>query len=115
MRRRKYGNLKVILDGIEFSSKREARRYAELVLLQKAGLISELSLQPAFELIPKQRRADGKAERACNYVADFSYRGEDGQLVVEDVKSEITRKNPDYVIKRKLLLKIHGFTLMEVL
>lgn len=111
MRRRKYGNHKAILDGIEFSSKREARRYAELVLMQKAGLISELALQPAFELIPKQRRADGKAERACTYVADFSYFGEDGQFVVEDSKGVRT---PDYVVKRKLMLKVHGITVMEV-
>lgn len=111
MRRRKYGNRKVMLDGHSFDSKREARRYAELVLLQKAGLISELALQPAFELIPKQRRADGKAERACTYVADFSYLGEDGQLVVEDAKGVRT---PDYVIKRKLLLKVHGITVVEV-
>lgn len=110
--KRKYGNRKVTLDGHTFDSKLEAGRYIELKLLERAGLISGLELQPRFELIPKQRRADGRAERACEYVADFRYTdASTGQEVIEDAKGVRTA---DYVIKRKLLLQVHGITVREV-
>ena len=110
--KRKYGNRKVVLDGQTFDSKREAGRYGELKLLERAGQIKDLELQPRFELIPKQRRADGKAERACEYVADFRYTDTaTGQTVIEDAKGVRT---DTYVIKRKLLLQVHGVTVREV-
>lgn len=109
---RKYRNKKVTIDGHAFDSKREAARYTELKLLQRAGLISDLALQPSFELIPKQRRDDGKAERNCVYIADFSYHDEEaGKRVIEDAKGVKTR---DYIIKRKLLLQVHGISVREV-
>lgn len=109
---RKYKNHKVTLDGHTFDSKREAARYAELKLLQRAGHISDLELQPSFELIPTQRRDDGKAERNCVYIADFSYHdNETGQRVIEDAKGAKTR---DYVIKRKLMLQVHGISVREI-
>lgn len=110
----KYGNKKTVVNGIVFDSKREAARYGQLRLLEKAGQIDTLTLQPKFTLIPSQRNADGKAERPVVYIADFMYR-EDGRFVVEDVKSEVTRKKPEYVIKRKLLLRDHGITIKEVM
>lgn len=95
----KYGNRKMIVDGIKFDSKLEACRYQELKLMQRAGVISDLKLQVKYELIPAQK-IDGKvAERACSYVADFVYY--DNQLkqqVVEDTKG---MKTKDYVLKRK--------------
>lgn len=107
---RKYGNRKVIRDGIEFDSVKECQRYCELKLMQRAGVISELQLQVPFELIPTQR-IDGKlAEKAVNYVADFVYK-QNGQTVVEDTKGMRTR---DYIIKRKLMLFIHGIRIREV-
>lgn len=110
--KRKYGNRKVTLDGHTFDSKREATRYSQLQLLQRVGQITDLELQPRFELIPKQRRADGKAERACEYVADFRYTDTTtGQTVIEDAKGMRTR---DYIIKRKLLLQVHGISVREV-
>lgn len=110
--KRKYGNRKVVLDGHTFDSKREAGRYGELKLLERAGQITGLELQPRFELIPKQRRADGRAERACEYVADFRYMdASTGQQVIEDAKGMRTR---DYIIKRKLLLQVHGISVREV-
>lgn len=106
----KYLNKKTVIDGITFDSKKEARRYSELKLLERAGRIDTLTLQPKFTLIPSQRRADGKAERPVVYIGDFMYR-ENGQFVVEDVKGF---KTPDYIIKRKLLLQVHGITVKEL-
>lgn len=108
----KYGNRKVTLDGHTFDSKREASRYGELKLLERAGQITGLELQPRFELIPKQRRDDGKLERACEYVADFRYTdAATGQTVIEDAKGMRTR---DYIMKRKLMLQVHGISVKEV-
>ena len=104
----KYHNTKTTLDGITFDSKKEATRYAELMLLQRSGLIQNLRLQVPFELIPKQA-----GERAVRYIADFVY-DENGETVVEDTKSEITRANPTYILKRKLLLWVHGLRIKEV-
>ncbi|MGG5143906.1 DUF1064 domain-containing protein [Alcaligenes ammonioxydans] len=110
--KRKYGNRKVTLDGHQFDSVREATRYSQLQLLERAGQIADLELQPRFELIPKQRRDDGKPERACEYVADFRYTDTaTGQLVIEDAKGVRTR---DYIMKRKLMLQVHGISVREV-
>lgn len=107
---RKYGNRKVIHDGIEFDSTKEANRYCELKLMQRAGLISDLQLQVSFKLIPSQY-IDGKVvERPVSYIADFVYK-QNGQTVVEDTKG---MKTKDYIIKRKLMLYIHGIRIREV-
>lgn len=107
---RKYGNRKVERDGIVFDSVKECQRYCELKLMQRAGVISDLQLQVPYELIPTQR-IDGKlAEKALNYVADFVYK-QNGQTVVEDTKGMRTK---DYIIKRKLMLWVHGIRIREV-
>lgn len=103
----KYKNQKVTVDGIKFDSKKEANRYRELRLMVDAGVISDLELQPVFELVPKQ---DG--ERAVKYVADFQYRS-GSETIVEDVKSPAT-KTPVYGVKRKLMLFVHGIKVREV-
>ena len=106
----KYRNKKIVVNGITFDSKKEARRYTELLLLERAGAIQELRRQVKFELIPSQRY-DGKVvERPCSYVADFVYR-ENGNLIVEDTKGLKTR---DYIIKRKLMLYLCGIKIREV-
>ena len=106
----KYGNRKIIRDGIEFDSIKECQRYCELKLMQRAGVISDLKTQVPFELIPAQR-IDGKVtERAVNYIADFVYQ-EKGQTVVEDTKGFRTK---DYILKRKLMLWVHGIRIREV-
>lgn len=106
----KYGNRKIIRDGIEFDSIKECQRYCELKLLQRAGVISDLKMQVPFELIPAQR-IDGKVvERAVNYIADFVYQ-QDGKEVVEDTKGFKTK---DYILKRKLMLWVHGIRIREV-
>lgn len=118
MTRNKYRNKKTTLDGIEFDSKKEAQRYAELKLLERAGKISGLELQVPFVLIPTQReyvpegsKKRGRIiERECKYIADFAY-FEDGFLVVEDAKG---CKTEVYRIKKKLMLFVHRVRIREV-
>ena len=106
----KYHNTKTrTSDGVKHDSRKEAGRWMELQLLQKAGLIGDLERQVKFELIPKQ---DG--ERPCHYIADFVYTDlKTGSKVVEDVKSEATRKDKAYIIKRKLMLFLNGIKISE--
>ena len=80
---RKYGNKKVVVDGIKFDSKKEAARYKELCLLERAGAIQNLKTQVKFVLIPSQKMNGRTVERECSYRADFVYT-KDGEMVVED-------------------------------
>lgn len=107
-RNNKYGAVKVKTSEGVFDSQKEYTRYKELQMLQKAGVISDLQKQVTYVLIPKQNK-----EQAVKYIADFVYI-ENGKTVVEDTKSEITRKNPTYVIKRKLMLWVHDIHIKEV-
>lgn len=109
----KFKNKKTEIDGHKFDSKAEARRYEELKTLAQTQKIVDLRLQTRFDLIPAQR-IDGKCvERACQYVADFTYL-EAGVLVVEDVKSPATITLA-YIIKRKLMLHIHGIRIRQTM
>lgn len=101
-RRNKYGNRKTELDGITFDSKKEAQRYAELCMLQKAGMISDLERQVRFEIVPKVK-GNGESSRVRFYVADFTYTQE-GQKVIEDVKSPATRADKVYSLKKALMV-----------
>lgn len=124
----KYGNKKVVIDGEVFDSKREACRYQELKLLEKCGAISDLKRQVVFELIPTQREKSTKVykkgrkkgqpiegkviEKAVTYISDFAYIDTaTGKMIVEDSKGMRTEK---YIIKRKLMLYIHGIKIQEV-
>jgi len=104
----KYGNEPATAsDGTVLASKRERARYEELLLLWKMGKITKPRCQPRYELIAKQ-----KGERKVEYVADFVYRDIPGdQVHVEDTKGFKTK---DYVIKRKLMLWVHGITVEEI-
>jgi hypothetical protein len=95
----KYHNIKTIVDGIKFDSRKEANHYCELKLLQKAGIISDLKLQPRY-LLQNSFKYNGKIERAIEYVADFEY-VEKGKVIVEDCKG---MKTDVYKLKRKLFL-----------
>ncbi|MDO4649191.1 MAG: DUF1064 domain-containing protein [Eubacteriales bacterium] len=122
----KYHSKKTVIDGITFDSRKEARRYRELSLLERAGAISDLERQVKFVLIPAQREVSkerytrgakkgefkpGKLlERECSYVADFRYT-ENGQVIVEDTKGFRT---PEYILKRKLMLYKYGIQIKEV-
>ncbi|WP_308687278.1 DUF1064 domain-containing protein [uncultured Treponema sp.] len=96
----KYRNIKCIFSGIKFDSKKEAARYAELAMLERAGRISGLERQVRFEVCPKVPGLKGSRSR--HYVADFVYT-EGGKKVIEDVKSWITKKNPVYKLKKQLV------------
>lgn len=108
----KYNSKKTVVDGQTFDSEKEANRYQELLLLEKAGVIKNLSRQVKFVLIPSQRDEHGKVvERECSYKADFMYHDEAGETIVEDVKGYRTK---EYIIKRKLLLYQYGIRIREV-
>lgn len=101
----KYHNRKTVIDGITFDSAKEARRYMELKLLERAGEISNLQRQVKYDLIPKR----GK-ERSVTYIADFVYQ-ENGNTVVEDVKGVRTN---EYILKRKLMNWVHDIQIKEI-
>ena len=111
--RAKYANVKQQLDGHTFDSKKEMNQYVHLKALQQAKIISGLELQKRYELIPKQKLSNGKTERAAHYTADFFW-VEGGKEYVVDVKSPITRKEPSYVLRRKLMLYVHGIEIKEI-
>jgi hypothetical protein len=107
--RSKYGAIKTQVEGITFASKREAARYVQLKALEKAGHISDLKLQPSFEIVPSVI-LDGKRQRALKYIADFDYVDHLGFRVIEDVKGMKTR---EYQIKRRLMKVVHGIEVKE--
>lgn len=110
--RNKYGNKKTVLDGITFDSIREAERYAELKLMEKAGMIQGLERQMPFTLQEGFRDKYGKWQRAIKYVADFTYYM-NGEFIIEDVKSPATRQDKVYKLKKKMLMK-QGLYITEV-
>lgn len=107
----KYGNRKVVRNGITYDSKKEADRHAVLKLMERSGKIRDLKRQVKFELIPSLRdeKTGRVVERSCSYVADFTY-WEGQNFVVEDTKGFRT---PDYILKRKLMLYLHGIRIKE--
>lgn len=124
----KYGNIKRrTADGILHDSTKEARRWNELKLLERAGHITGLQRQVKYILVPKQevayerispktgkRLKDGvrTLEQECAYVADFVYQdAKSGELIVEDTKGVKTK---EYIIKRKLMLWLYGISIKEL-
>lgn len=126
-RKQKYHNEKVVVYGMTFDSKHEAQRFLILHDMEKRGEITVLKLQEKFVLIPAQREKSieiykagkhkgepkpGKViEKEVAYYADFVYTDSGGNLVVEDAKGMKTR---EYILKRKLMLYIHGIRIKEV-
>jgi len=105
MTRHKYNAKPTVLDGFRFASKAEARRYSELLLLQRSGEISELELQPPFPLVVN-------GVKVGTYIADFRYRCKyTDPLIVEDVKGI---KTPLYRLKKKHVEAQYGITITEV-
>lgn len=104
----KYRNVKTELDGHTFDSKAEARRYADLKLLEHSGLIGDLELQPRFDLVV----TGVETVRIGAYVADFRYVDrQTGETITEDVKGKKTRV---YSIKKKLVRALHGVEVVEI-
>ncbi len=101
----KYGNKKILADGIRFDSEKEWLRYTQLSLALKSGLIKKLEVHPKFELAVN-------GEKVCTYVADFAYEVlACSQKVVEDTKGVRTK---DYIIKKKLMKAVHGIEVREI-
>lgn len=123
----KYGAKKTEVDGFVFDSRAEARRYGELKLLEKAGEITEIELQPQFPCT-----VNGK--HVCTYIADFRYikhgivdvsapdpnsygreikvgTKKGMTIVVEDVKG---MKTPMYILKKKLVEALYGIKITEI-
>ena len=99
---RKYHNTKPGADGIKFDSKLEAERYAQLKILERAGVIRDLELQPSFELLPSFRKND-KTWRKTVYKADFRYiLCEDDRIIIEDIKGSIAVITDVFRLKQKL-------------
>ncbi len=98
----KYGAVQTIVDGIKFHSGKEANRYLELKLLQRAGEISDLRLQIPFEF-------EVNGMKICKYIADFAYQ-EKGKRVIEDSKGV---KTDTYRIKKKLMKAIYNIEVLE--
>lgn len=106
----KYHNKKTEVDGIVFDSKAEAKRWNELRMMEKMGLIRHLERQVPFLLIRGQRWSGGRKHRDTYYKADFVYY-ENGQQIVEDVKGVRTE---GYRIKRELMKDRYGIEIREV-
>lgn len=104
----KYGAIRTEVDGHKFDSRAEARRYGELVLMQRAGEISDLELQPSYDLVVNGRKV-------ARYVADFRYRTvPGGQTIIEDVKGGKATRTPIYRLKARLMDACHGIRVVEV-
>lgn len=100
----KYKAKRTVVDGISFASKAEARRYTQLLLLQRAGAIEELELQPRLLLVVAKIKIG-------TYVGDFRYRDMvTGDMILEDVKGVLT---PVYRIKKRLVKALHGIDILE--
>lgn len=101
-RRNKYHARKCTINGVTYDSKKEAARAQDLIMLEKAGRIHDLKFQVPF-LLQDSFERNGEKFRKIEYIADAQYL-EDGKLIVEDTKSFITKNNPVYRLKKKLLL-----------
>jgi hypothetical protein len=117
----KYGARAVVRDGIRFDSMKEARRYLELALLQRAGTISKLDVHPMYTITVVRLSTvtsggpvtTDALETVGVYTPDFRYVDASGDLVVEDVKSGPT-KTTAYRLRKKLVEAIHGITITEI-
>ena len=110
----KYKNRKIHNSHGVFDSLKEFNRFLELIALQKAGVICELKREVTFELVPPVKFSNEvKRKPAIRYIADFTYVRND-TFVIEDVKSEITRKLPVYRIKKHLMLAFLNFEITEI-
>jgi hypothetical protein len=103
-KRHKYGAVRTTVGNMTFDSKKEAKRYGELCLLESAGKIKCLTCQPEYRLVVN-------GINVCSYRADFKYLHGGSEWIVEDVKGVRT---PAYLIKRKLMLAVHGITIREI-
>ena len=101
MKKNKYHNKKIKIDGIVFASKGESQRYIELKEFKRMGEIEDFILQPQFLLQPKFKK-NGKLYREIKYIADFKVIYPDGHTEIEDVKGKGGYTTPEFVLKHKM-------------
>lgn len=102
----KYHNIKTVVDGITFDSKKEARRYQEIKLMERAGIISGFIRQPKFVLQDKFTTREGVKEQAITYKADFAIKFKDKSIwTIWEVKGGNATRTDDYELRRKMFLK----------
>ena len=108
----KYNNHKTVVDGVTFDSMAEAKRWHELVMLQRAGIITDLRRQVSFELVPSVKFFGAtRATPALRYIADFGYTDvATGRKTVEDKKGALTAV---YKIKKHLMKALLGIDILE--
>ena len=110
-RTNKYKNIKTTVGNLKFDSKKEAKRFEELLLLLKAYEIQDLRLQHSFTLIESYTALDGEKIKAMKYIADFTYTDRKRGFVVEDVKG---KRTDVYKMKKKLMKDIYDISITEV-
>ena len=114
-KRNKFNAQKVELDGMTFDSKKEHKRYIELKAMQQRGEIFGLEHHTKFELAHKTKlEGEKRAKPALRYFADFTYYIITGEYIVEDVKSEVTRKKDSYRNKKHLMKTVLNIDVREV-
>lgn len=108
--RGRYGNVtKTVIDSITFDSTREGTRYVELKLLERAGEITDLELQPCIPIEIAGVKILMKSKRYSNgrqlvYRADFRYYDcQDERYIIEDVKMQSGHRTEVFKIKRALV------------
>lgn len=112
-RRQKYNAQPTEADGIKFASKVEAKRYQELLTMQRAGAISDLQTHPSFLLQQAFKDAWGTHHRKVSYTADFQY-VRDGTVIVEDVKGGKATQNAAFSIRWKWAIKLNPTIKFEI-
>ena len=103
MKHSKFGNIRTRIYGHTFASRREARRYQALKLLERAGHVRNIICQERWKI-------SINGVKVCTYVADFSYFDRYGKHIIEDVKG---MRTPIYRLKAKLMLAVHGIKILE--
>lgn len=100
----KYRNQKTTVDGIVFSSKREADRYGRLKLLKKSGVVADFKMQVKYPIVINNHKI-------CIYISDFDVTWSSGLVTVEDCKGVRT---PAYILKKKLMKAVLGVVIKEI-
>lgn len=105
-KKHKYNAEKVVIDGMTFDSRREAKRWSDLKILERAGKIEHLCRQVTYNLVCGVKLHGAKRARpAIRYIADFVYQDDDGYVVIEDAKGFDTSEAR---LKRHLMLALRG-------
>lgn len=105
----KYRAVKTECEGIVFDSKKEAHRYQELRICERAGIITNLERQVPFDLFGCKLN-EKQPVKIARYIADFTYQDQQGRTIIEDTKGFKTR---DYLLKKKLFEACYNLRITE--